>query len=247
MAELKEKEMVKAQTGWDEHLNETTVANGLVTGVRCGTITPQGLVEGEVYYKIIGAAFINEEQAAGRHVISVDVVDENFQRVHGAVVYHGWPTQRIPDYDERVQMTVFGSQLAEWGLYANFDAWTVVGPYWVQVAGAKSDYFIGAGLPWKKHVCYAVVFQRTVYHAVVQGTFEEELRAKGEESLLIRFNKDAALQKKLFADGFVPNGNEFPSERSGIVYSAQRAQHLVTGEVRVYYCPISDYNNVKWV
>jgi hypothetical protein len=226
---------------WDPNLDAVRVENNLVRGLKCGIFQPD-LVDGDVYYKLIGASFIDEEAAAGRHIITVDVIDEHYNRIQGAKVWHGWPTHRFPEFDERVQLTIFGSQLAEWGLFATFDAWTVPGPYWVQVADGKSDTFYGAGLPWKKHVCFAGVFQRTVYHAQPTGTLEQRLMAEGDRLQVIQFNPTAALQQRIFAAGFVPNSPEFELEGQ----AAQRAEHLGTGEVRIYYCPKDDWGNVKF-
>jgi hypothetical protein len=233
---------IRAISGqWDPDLDAVRVEGGLVRGLKCGIFKPD-LVDGDVYYKLIGAAFIDEEEAAGRHIINGDVIDENFNRIQGAKVWHGWPTERYPAFDERVVATIFGSQLAEWGLYANFDAWRVPGPYWVSCADGKSDVFYGAGLPWNKHVCFAVTFQRTVYRAQPVGTLEQRLMAEGDRLQVIQFNKVAALQQRIFAADFVPNSPEFELEG----HAAQRAEHLGTGEVRIYYCPIDDWGNVKF-
>lgn len=243
---------IRAISGqWDPNLSEVRVDGGLVRALKCGIFKPD-LVDGDVYYQLVGAAFIDEEEAAGRHIITVDVVDEHFNRIQGAKVWHGWPgwtwdkdhgpVQVFPEYDERVVTTIFGSQLAEWGLYANFDAWKVPGPYWVQCADGKSDAFFGAGLPWNKHVCFAGTFQRTVYRAQPTGTFRERLLAEAERRQVIQFNPDAALQKRIFPDGFVPNSPEFEIDEC----IAQRAEHLDTGEVRIYYAPLANVNQVAF-
>ena len=239
---------IEATVGqWDANLSEVRVEDNVVRALKCAAFMPTDLVDGDVYYKIIGATFIDEEAAAGRHIVTVDVVDENLNRVQGARIWHGWPTHRFPEFDERVQMTIFGSQLAEWALYADFDAWKVQGPYWVQVADGKSDAFYGAGLPWKRHVCFAVVFQKTVYKAMPVGTLKEMLITEGRDWQVIEFNPDAALQKVIFRDGFVPNSPEFYVGKDGVTYVAQRAEHMGTGEVRIYYAPTDDYNNVTFV
>lgn len=252
MSELKAVEAVAGQ--WDPDLDAVRIENNVVRGLQCGVFKPTDLVAGDVYYKIIGAAFIDEEEAAGRHVITVDVVDEHFNRIQGAKVWHGWPAwtwapehgpiQVFPEYDERVQTTIFGSQLAEWGLYGNFDPWKVPGPYWVQCADGKSDAFFGAGLPGNRHVCFAVVFQRTVYRAEPTGTLREILLAAGEDWQVIEFNPDAALQQRIFAAGFVPNSPEFYVTKNNVTYVAQRAEHLGTSEVRIYFAPTTNVLNV---
>ncbi|NJN84093.1 MAG: hypothetical protein HC802_18675 [Caldilineaceae bacterium] len=64
---------------------------------------------------------------------------------------------------------------------------------------------------------------------------------------MIQFNPDAALQKRIFADGFVPNSAEFTIEVAGVAYVAQRAEQLGSGEVRVYYVAVGDWANVRFV
>lgn len=243
-----EQKPIRAAAGqWDPHLDAVEVDSGnIIRGLKCGVFAPD-LVNGDVYYKIVGAAFIDEEAAAGRHMITVDVIDEHYNRIQGAKVWHGWPVERFPQFDERVQLTIFGSQLAEWGLYANFDAWRVPGPYWVQVADFKSETFWGAGLPWNRHVCFAVVFQRTVFQVQPAGTLDEILLAEGERRQVIQFNPAASLQGCIFADGFVPNSPEFYVIKDSVTYVAQRAEHMGTGEVRIYYAPVTDFNDVDFV
>lgn len=237
---------------WDPNLSEVRVENNLVKALSCGYIKPLGLQDGDQYYKLIDAAFIDEEAARGKHVISVDVIDEDGRRIQGARVWHGWPTQKLPAWDDRVQATLFGSELANWALYEKFDAWTVPGPYWVQPSDGKADIFWGAGLPWGRHVCFSVVFQRTTYRTdpvepPPASTLDEALIKAGDGAQVIEFNPDAALQKRIFADSFVPNSTEVAVKFNGKTYIGQRAEHLKSGEVRVYYCQEGDWGNVQFV
>ena len=64
---------------------------------------------------------------------------------------------------------------------------------------------------------------------------------------VIQFNPNAALQRRIFADGFVPNSPEFELEHGNVWYVAQRAEHLASGEVRAYYVPLGDWANVQHV
>lgn len=242
----KQKEIRAIAGQWDPNLDAVRIENGLVRGLKCGVFQPD-LVNGDVYYKVIGASFIDEEAAAGRHMITVDVVDEHYNRVQGAKVWHGWPVERFPEFDERVQLTIFGSQLAEWGLYANFDAWRVPGPYWVQVSDGKSQTFWGAALPWNHHVCFAVVFQRTTYQTQIPGTLEEVLKHEAQARQLIQFNPMAALQMRADADGFTINSPEFDLTFGGIIYRAQRAEHQASGVARCYYCEVGHYDVVRFI
>jgi hypothetical protein len=63
---------------------------------------------------------------------------------------------------------------------------------------------------------------------------------------MIRFDPRAALQRRIFADGFVPNSPEFDVQINGVRYRVQRAEHLKTGKVRVYYAQVSDWSNVRF-
>ncbi len=72
----------------------------------------------------------------------------------------------------------------------------------------------------------------------------QKLLAKAAQEQVIEFNPDAALQKRIFADGFVPNSPEFEVKHGGKVYVAQRAEHLARGEVRVYHVEKGDWANV---
>lgn len=67
------------------------------------------------------------------------------------------------------------------------------------------------------------------------GDFAASLIAAAEASQLIRFNPGAALQKQIFAHGFVPNSNEVTFVAPGRRYQVQRGEHLVSGQVRAYY------------
>lgn len=64
---------------------------------------------------------------------------------------------------------------------------------------------------------------------------------------IVFFNRDAALQKQIFVDGLVPNSGEFNLALENVMYVAQRAEHLLTGEVRVYYARKTDFTKVGFV
>lgn len=73
------------------------------------------------------------------------------------------------------------------------------------------------------------------------------LKTEGEKRQVIQFNPGAALQKRIFADGFVPNSGEFGLDVEGVTYAAQRAESLANGRVRVYYVAVGDWGNVRFV
>lgn len=81
----------------------------------------------------------------------------------------------------------------------------------------------------------------------LNGGFATELRAAAAAAQVIQFNPDAALQKRIFADGFVPNSPEFSFAHGAVQYVAQRAEHLATGAVRVYYAQYGLWDDVRFV
>lgn len=78
------------------------------------------------------------------------------------------------------------------------------------------------------------------------ASLREALLWRGERAQVIEFNPAAAIQARIFADGFVPNSPEFEVTFGGLLYIAQRAEHLSSGEVRIYYCRFNDWRNVLY-
>lgn len=63
----------------------------------------------------------------------------------------------------------------------------------------------------------------------------------------ITLNPGAALQAAIFADGLTPVQSEFwftPSD--GVQRACQAAEHIQTGERRVYYAIVPQWNDVSW-
>lgn len=117
---------------------------------------------------------------------------------------------------------------------------------WVADRTVRSDFVYRLGMvAGTNHRRMDVVFQ------LLTVTEEEDLRTvlleAGAENQVIELNPDAALQKHLFADGFVPSSEEFRVTYAGQEYAAQRAEDLDSGEVRVYYAPVTNFNDVQYV
>lgn len=110
-------------------------------------------------------------------------------------------------------------------------------------------YVVGAVYPWEtfEHlgglIARLEAFQKQGGGGATVG-LGEKLLAEAAQAQVIQFNPKAALQQRIFADGFVPNSREFEVEHDGIVYVAQRAEHLGTGEVRVYHVKKGDWAHV---
>jgi len=87
-------------------------------------------------------------------------------------------------------------------------------------------------------------FRAAVGKALLLG---DMLLAEAEAHQAIQFNPNAELQRRIFADGFVPNSPEFDVQINATKYRAQRAEHLGTGKVRVYYAKVPYWSNVLFV
>ncbi len=73
---------------------------------------------------------------------------------------------------------------------------------------------------------------------------EEVVLFVGDTRQVIQFNPDAAIQKRIFADGFVPTSPEFTQAVGGATYVGQRAERLDTGQVRVYFVRSGQWHSV---
>lgn len=83
--------------------------------------------------------------------------------------------------------------------------------------------------------------------AVDAVPLRDVLLAEAEVHQTIQLNPNAALQMRIFADSFVPTSSEFDVQVNNVEYRAQRAEHLGTGKVRVYYAKVPDWANVQFV
>jgi hypothetical protein len=115
-------------------------------------------------------------------------------------------------------------------------------------------FVVGAVHPWESFEHLGGIIDRLeVYQETEPEKPEPEppldvkLLVAAEEAQVIQFNPNAALQKQIFAADFVPNSPEFEVEDEGSVYVAQRAEHLATGEVRVYYARKGEWAHVDYV
>lgn len=112
-----------------------------------------------------------------------------------------------------------------------------------------ADIVTGMGLPWNWHVSTFIVYQAVKWGDLqpTYATLFEALQKTAQKQQVIQFNPGAALQAAIFAANFVPNSPEFQVSFGGVRYVAQRAEHLGTGEVRVYNCPVGQYDQVTFV
>jgi hypothetical protein len=139
--------------------------------------------------------------------------------------------------------------------------------YSCEMEGLPSDRVEGMHLPSKHHVNYILTYEKqrkgnlplggggtdtdedTTTTTTGQGTrtLPQVLIHRGEAAQVLEFNKNAALQKVIFRDGFVPNSPEFTLRHDNKEYLGQRAENLSSGEVRIYYCEMGDFDRVQFV
>lgn len=79
------------------------------------------------------------------------------------------------------------------------------------------------------------------------ASLEDAMKAAAQAAQVIEFNKDAALQKAIYADGYHINSPEFDLTYGGITYRCQRAEDLGTGQVRCYFCVIPNWDIVEHI
>ena len=115
-------------------------------------------------------------------------------------------------------------------------------------------FVVGAIHPWESFEHLGAIIDRIEAFQVSPSPkpgpgdeHREKLLAAAAQAQVLQFNPNAALQKQIFAAGFVPNSPEFEIDLSGVRYVAQRSEHLKTGKVRVYYVPKGDWSRVRYV
>ncbi len=85
--------------------------------------------------------------------------------------------------------------------------------------------------------------------APAYATLRDALLGEAAKHWAIELNPAASLQGAILATGvpaFCPTSAEFDVTFGGVDYVAQAAEHLGNGTVRVYYCPKSDYNRIRY-
>jgi len=233
---------------WDENFDGFRLVNNKVAAVKCGVLRTEA-PPGTSYFRLMQAHFSGEVESAGKHNYGIDVLDESGRRLHGARVQQGWPWGRWPEKDDSAIEVLFGSKLAEFGIYANYDPNKVeYGPYWFRVQGLNSDVFYGAGLPGNRHVQGSLIFQRLRKEpeepVPPPETLQEALyRLANASGVEVPYTPDFALWKVIGLHGGFPTSPEFRFEHEGVEYVGQRAQ--VKGSDRVYYCVAEKWDVVN--
>ena len=74
----------------------------------------------------------------------------------------------------------------------------------------------------------------------------QALICAGEANQAIEFNPNAAIQARIFADGYIPTSEEFRVTWSGITYGGQRAQAMWSNDVRVYFADTQNWAAISY-
>jgi hypothetical protein len=186
------------------------------------------------YWKLAKAEFLGEAASQGRHhIFSGNGVTLVAVNANGAVTKSGGD---IPLWSQDEYCVTAEGQ----GVTASD-----------KVCGLRME-------PKNHHVSYRLFFEVANGGSVptpdpgpaptpTPNVLAQVLINEGQAKQVIQFNPNAALQKAIFTAGFVPNSGEFKINVAGQVYVGQRAEHLVTGEVRIFYCRDGDWGNVSFV
>jgi hypothetical protein len=204
---------------------------------------------------------VRVDETSGPAAIVVRVLDADGSSQNGQPVANHWPDDSLPDlrggglqtlWQPRalVQKTEGGHTGFGMGTGSYIGNLIEGGPHtlWVLSPSLPSDGLAGVGmLGGTNHDGpLSMVFQ-IGEDVPVFNSLPQALLWGGEQAQTMQLNPDAALQKRIFADGFVPNSPEFDVTFQGFDFVAQRAERLDTGAVRVYYCEVDDWANVRHV
>lgn len=131
---------------WDPRLDELGV-----------TLEPADVDPGQSHWRLVEALWADEEEAAGRHHIFVDVIDAEGDRVVGQPVVFEWSTGSLTLYVEDKPPPEYG---------VNFPMYGTLGSYDVLVGGGEpTDRMVGLGMGtpdqpgFTIHTCFFLTFQ----------------------------------------------------------------------------------------
>jgi len=221
---------------------------------------------GTTTWKVIGVHHLSPDENRSRHHAFIEVLDENGQRIKDSNLRVGWSwagrnsaEAAPPKLLDKADSEPAGDVPIQKGMELEV---------WIEGDGAPSDRVHKLstlhndepgpnGELWNTigHHSYYIVFQRVrnAGNSADSGAaptgvnLNDLLVQEGKRCQVLEFNREAALQKRIFADGFVPNSTEFTLDQGGVQYIGQQAENLASGERRVYYVPVGDWGNVQCV
>lgn len=201
------------------------------------------------------------DETEGPAVIKVRVVNSDGVPQANQPVANHWPDPNLSDLRDQGLQTLWRDravfQYTEMSGFTGFGLGTGSyihdlqegGPHvvWVLSPSLPSDGMSGIGmLGGTNHKGPLYLTFQTGEDPAPAGSLRDVLLSAGEREQLIRFNPQAALQRRIVLDGFFPNSNEFIVDWDGAEYIGQRAEDMVSGEVRVYYVPRDRWDDVRF-
>lgn len=202
------------------------------------------------------------DETEGPAVIKVRVLNEQGLPHADQPVANHWPDPALPDLrnaglktlwrDRAVHQPTDSAGFTGFGLGTGSYIGNLQegGPHvvWVLSPSLASDGLSGVGmLGGTNHAGPLFLTFQIGEDLPPAATLDELLVRTGDQKQVIQFNPGAALQKAIFAASFVPNSGEFKVQWDGQAYVGQRAEHLESGEVRIYYCKDGNWSNVLYV
>ncbi len=200
---------------------------------------------GSNYWRLKKVEFLEESKSGGRHHVDIMEPHDPSQRVAIRNLHSGeaWslPLEK-PQGEPAINHPMYG----------------IPNRYEAKLEGAPSDALRGMEMHGNHHVVYRLWYERATKEGATQPpqppqppdpatSLNDLLLQTGEQKQILRFNPQAALQKAIFRDGFVPNSPEFYLSHGGSTYVGQRAERLSDGRSRVYYAKSGDFANVLFV
>lgn len=202
------------------------------------------------------------DETEGPALIKVRVIgSDSLPQSYQPVANH-WPSPALPDLrnaglkttwrDRAIFQETDGAGFSGFGLGTGSYIRDLAegGPHviWVLSPSLPSDGLSGVGMLGGTNHAGPLFLTFQIGEDEIPATSLEELLLRtGEQKQVIQFNPDAALQKQIFLDDFVPNSGEFDVVWDNNEYVAQRAENLGSGEVRVYYVPVNDWGDVDYI
>lgn len=202
------------------------------------------------------------DETEGPAVIKVRVLDRQGAPLARQPIANHWPDPSLPDLRNAELKTLWrdraGHQQSDSAGFTGFGLGTGSyirdltegGPHvvWVLSPSLRSDGLSGIGMLGGTNHAGPLFLTFQIGEDLPPATsLSEALLREAEAKQVIQFNPAAALQRRIFADGLVPNSGEFSIVWASVRYMAQRAESLQSGEVRVYYAASGEWDNVQIV
>ena len=222
----------------------------------------------ERYRKEWHESFQHEEMGGLPHIFTRVETPGGFPIRNKTVIAWSDEHERIYDRNFDAYLDVEIEPLNGWGRFeldnaSLYDPSLEQGPWCIKPMGF-SESVEGIGLPrlmmgissfivWVEmpmdHFVQAAstTMAADASQAAMDSEFVRRISEVARLNQLIFFNPEATIQRQIIQDGFVPNSGEFEMPFGQARYVGQQAEHLRTGEVRVYFVKRNQWHRVQWL